>query len=101
MTDIKESIVFIASVDELWFNYSELKTEFLVESELENTNGIKVYLQEMAEINSSTVFIASAAKRTKEQIFCGKFYLYVPVENIKHKYSSEIELYSLKNVMSQ
>ena len=44
MTDIKESIVFIASVDELWFNYSELKTEFLVESELENTNGIKVYL---------------------------------------------------------
>ena len=68
MTDIKESIVFIASVDELWFNYSEL-----VESELENTNGIKVYLQEMAEINSSTVFIASAAERSNEKIFGGKF----------------------------
>ena len=96
MTDIKESIVFIACV-ELWFNYSELETELLVESELENANGI----QEMAELNSSTVFIASAAERTKEQIFGRVFYLYVPVENIKHKYSSEIELYSLKNVMNQ
>ena len=68
MTDIKESIVFIASVDELWFNYSEL-----VESELENTNGIKVYLQEMAEINSSTVFIASALNEPKNKSLVGYF----------------------------
>ena len=74
-------------------SYSELQNEFLVETtELENTNGIKFYLEEMTEINSCTVFIASAAERIKEQIFGGKFWLYVPVENIKHKYSSEIEL---------
>ena len=43
-------------------SYSELQNEFLVETtELENTNGIKFYLEEMTEINSCTVFIASAA----------------------------------------
>ena len=51
-------------------SYSELQNEFLVETtELENTNGIKFYLEEMTEINSCTVFIASAAERIKEQIF--------------------------------
>ena len=73
MTDIKESIVFIASVDELWFNYSELKTELLVESELKSTNGNKVYLQKMAEINSSTVFIASALNEPKNKSLVGYF----------------------------
>ena len=48
-------------------SYSELQNEFLVETtELENTNGIKFYLEEMTEINSCTVFIASAAERIKE-----------------------------------
>ena len=42
-------------------SYSELQNEFLVEIELENTNGIKFYLEEMAEINSCTVFIVSVA----------------------------------------
>ena len=55
-------------------SYSELQNEFLVETtELENTNGIKVYLQEIAEINSSTVFIASTAERSNKKIFGGKF----------------------------
>ena len=47
-------------------SYSELQNEFLVEIELDNTNGIKFYLEEMTEINSCTVFIASAAERIKE-----------------------------------
>ena len=54
-------------------SYSELQNEFLVEIELEITNGIKFYLEEMAEINSCTVFIASAVERIKEQVFRGKF----------------------------
>ena len=54
-------------------SYSELQNEFLVEIELEITNGIKFYLEEMAEMNSCTVFIASAVERIKEQVFRGKF----------------------------
>ena len=68
-------------------SYSELQNEFLVEIELENTNGIKFYLEEMAEINSCTVFIASAVERIKEQVFRGK----ILTLRFRRKYKAQIQ----------
>ena len=69
-------------------SYSELQNEFLVETtELENTNGIKFYLEEMAEINSCTVFIASAVERIKEQVFRGKILTLC----FRRKYKAQIQ----------